>query len=93
MKPESQNHEQPIAESAWISSVELGAGIYFLEGRTHMAGHSTPAERSLLARGALLVASIRFDRAAHEAFLPGHPLRELDVREALNRFLAAPHGS
>jgi hypothetical protein len=86
MKPESVDFESPIAGSAWITSVELGAGIYFLEGRTHVAGYSTPAERALLERGALLVASIRFDRELLESSRAGHTVQTLGTFEAVRAF-------
>jgi hypothetical protein len=94
MKPESSTvYQLPVAGSSWISSVELGAGIFFLHGRTHVAGHSSPAEHWLLERGALLVASIRFDREPHETYRPGHGLRGLGPREALQRFGAGSRRS
>jgi len=78
MKPEIQNLEGEIAGSSWISSVELGAGIFLLNGRTHLAGHSSPAERMLLDRGALLVASVRFDRDPDERYRADHTVRLIE---------------
>lgn len=80
------NFEVPVAGSAWITSVDQGAGIYFLEGRTHVAGHDTPAERALRARGALLVALIRFDRAWVETMILGRRVQRLEAREAARKF-------
>lgn len=90
MKAEYSELEKAIAGSSWISSVELGAGIYLLDGRTHLAGHSSPAERLLVERGALLVASIRFDPDPHEAAHPTRSVRVLGHREAASLF-PAPH--
>jgi hypothetical protein len=78
--------EVPVAGSAWITSVEQGAGIYFLEGRTHVAGHDTPAERTLQARGALLVALIRFDRDLHESALLDRVVEPLGAYQAARKF-------
>jgi hypothetical protein len=86
MKSESLMHQLAEASSTWISSIELGAGIYLLEGRTHMAGHSSPAEQSLLERGALLVASVRFDREPHERYHAQHSIRMLRAQEAVACF-------
>jgi hypothetical protein len=83
MKSESTTHQLAEASSSWISSIELGAGIYLLDGRTHMAGHSSPAERALLERGAMLVASVRFDRDPHERYHDAHSVRLLEAEEAI----------
>jgi hypothetical protein len=93
MKKDEPDYELPIAGSAWSTSVELGAGIYFLDGRTHVAGHRSPAERALLERGALLIASLRFDRDLIERAHPARPIRVLDLREALHRFPRPPFSS
>ncbi len=37
------------------------AGVFLLEGRFHVANHGGRAERALLDRGALLVATLAFD--------------------------------
>lgn len=91
MKPEQikPEYEFPVLASAWAASVELGAGIFFLEGRAHIAGHDSPLERSLIERGALLVARVRFDRDPHEAFHRDRAVRALAAADALRRFLPA----
>lgn len=89
MKPEVQHLEAAFADSSWISSVELGAGIFLLDGRTHLAGHSSPAARSLVARGALLVASVRFDRCEHESYHAARSIRLLPPRGAAAVFPCA----
>jgi hypothetical protein len=90
MKRDKPDYHLPIAGSAWSSSVELGAGIYFLEGRTHVAGHSSAAERALLERGAFLIASLRFDREILERSHASRSVPVLDVREAMYRFPRPP---
>jgi hypothetical protein len=90
MKRDKPESELPIAGSAWSTRVELGAGIYFLDGRTHVAGHHSPAERELVERGALLIASLRFDRERHGHGRRPVPIRVLDTREALLRFPRPP---
>jgi hypothetical protein len=76
----------PAAGSAWIGSAQLGAGIYLLHGESHMVGHGTAMERRLQERGALHVASVRFDRAEEEAYHPARDVRALDAAEARRRF-------
>jgi hypothetical protein len=93
MKAEFSKYELPVAGSSWISSVELGAGIYFLDGRTHLAGHSSPAERALVERGALLVASIRFDGNAQESYRDAHRVRVLAAGEAVGVFRPSSRNS
>ncbi len=86
MKPDSPKYELPVPGSAWATKVELGAGIYFLEGRTYVAGHSSPAEQRLLERGAFLLASLRFERELLEGSHPDCTVQPLDTRQAVMHF-------
>ncbi|CAN5864883.1 hypothetical protein BH23GEM3_BH23GEM3_09250 [soil metagenome] len=90
MKADSQKYELPVSGSAWTKSVELGAGIFFLAGRTHVAGHSSAAEGELLARGAMLIATLRFRPDPLEASHPERAVRALGTGAAVNRFGGAP---
>lgn len=93
MKFDSPEYEFPIAGSAWTHRVELGAGIYYLDGLTHVAGHGSAAERDLLQRGALLFARLHFDQNPYEGRQPGRTVHALSVREASLRLVAAFAGS
>jgi hypothetical protein len=89
MKHKPTHYEFPIAGAAWTKGAGHPAGIYHLDGRIHFAAHQSPAEAALRERGALLVASVRFDRDPLEAAHPGHPVRPLGAHAALHR-LAPP---
>lgn len=93
MKFDSPEYEFPIAGSAWTQRVELGAGIYFLDGGTHVAGHGSAVEHQLLQQGAILVARLRFDGELPERRVPGRTVRVLDTREAFLRLVAAAAAS
>lgn len=86
MKPDSPEYEFPVVGTFWAKSVELGAGVFFLDDRTYVAGHGSPAERQLLERGALRIATLCFDPDPREASHPGRPLILLGMREAARRF-------
>ncbi|HEX2094998.1 MAG TPA: hypothetical protein VHG28_21545 [Longimicrobiaceae bacterium] len=47
------------------------AGIFLLDGRFHVANHWSRAERLLLDRGAVLVASLVFDGVEAERMVSG----------------------
>ncbi|HEV2131128.1 MAG TPA: hypothetical protein VGR27_08495 [Longimicrobiaceae bacterium] len=93
MKFDSPDYAFPIAGSAWTHRVELGAGIYYLDGGTHVAGHGSAAEYDLLQRGALLVARLHFDQNPYEGRQTGRTVRALNVREAALRLVAVISGS
>ncbi len=93
MKFDSPDYEFPIAGSAWTNRVELGAGIYYLDGSTHVAGHGSAVEHDLVQRGALLIARLHFDQNPYEGRQLGRTVRPLSVREAALRLVAAFAGS
>lgn len=58
---EKPEFEQPVDDINWTTGVGQPAGMYWMEGRTVMAAHDSPAERRLVDAGAILVATLRFD--------------------------------
>lgn len=89
MKFDSPDYEFPIAGSAWTHRVELGAGIYYLDGSTHVAGHGSAAEHDLLHRGALLIARLHFEQNPYEGRQAGRTVRAMSIREAALRLVPA----
>jgi hypothetical protein len=88
MIPEFPESQLPAAGSAWIGSTDHGAGIYLLDGRTHLVGHRTHLEKRLLERGAMHIASVRFDDELEERYRPTRSVRRLESRAAIRRFAA-----
>jgi hypothetical protein len=86
VKYESPKYHIPRAARAWNEGVERhGAGIFFLDGACHFAARRSTAEQELLERGALLIGSVRFDTAPHEASHAGRAVHPLTAREAAER--------
>lgn len=48
-------------EINWTDGVGRPAGVYWLHGRSVIVAHDSPGEERLLADGAVLVATLRFD--------------------------------
>ena len=71
MKPEKPKYEDQSADYADQQGVGARAGVFLLEGRFHVAGHASLAERRLLDRGALLVATLSFDPVDGERLVSG----------------------
>lgn len=66
MKSDSRKAERPGFEQYeddihWTGGVGRPAGIFWLDGRCVMATHGSAAEDRLLERGALPVATLRYD--------------------------------
>jgi hypothetical protein len=49
-------------EINWTAGVGRPAGVYFFNGRSVIVAHESPGEDRLLAEGAVLIATLRFDR-------------------------------
>ena len=64
MSFERAKYEFPIEGIARHDKADAPAGIYILDGRWHMAAHDSVAEVQLIARGALLVATLAFHAPA-----------------------------
>jgi hypothetical protein len=60
-KPTDPGHEQYEDDINWTAGIGRPAGIFWLDGRCVMATHDSPAEDRLLGRGALLIATLRYD--------------------------------
>lgn len=65
-KPEGTGFEQYQDDINWTAGVGRPAGVYWLDGRTVIAAHQSPAEENLVGRGAVLVATLRFDADPRE---------------------------
>lgn len=89
MRSKRPQYELPIAGSAWTRGAGHPAGIYFLEGRCHVAAWSSAAEQDLVARGALRIADLHFDPDPRETGRGSGPVRALRPHAAIGRFVAA----
>lgn len=56
----TNSYEFPIDHLANREKADAPAGVYLLDGAWHLAAHDSPAEEKLIARGALLVATLTF---------------------------------
>jgi hypothetical protein len=82
----------PYQIPAFATGAPPAAGVYYLDGRCHVAGETSHEEADLLERGALRIATVRFDGGGGEVVPPDRVLRSMDLREALSRFpTAAPN--
>jgi hypothetical protein len=61
MSYEKPEYELPIAGVAWTRGAGHPAGVYLLRGRCYFVALDSPAERVLVEKGALHMASVRFD--------------------------------
>jgi hypothetical protein len=59
---EAPKYEHPVDDINWTAGVGQPAGVYWLDGQSLLAAHESAAEQYLLARGAILVATLRFDQ-------------------------------
>ena len=65
------DHILDIHDRQHESVVGRPAGIFWLDGRCVMAAHDTAREEGLLAIGAILVGTLRFDPDPLESVHPG----------------------
>lgn len=68
---ERPEYEYPIRGLNWTAGVGQPAGMYWLDGRTLIAGHGSLAEDYLLAMGAIHIGTLRFDADPLERSHPG----------------------
>ena len=61
-KARGPGYEQYEDDINWTAGVGRPAGMFWLDGRIVMAAHETAAEERLLLQGAVLIATLRFDR-------------------------------
>jgi hypothetical protein len=59
---EAPKYEHPVDDINWTAGVGQPAGVYWLDGQSLLAAHESAAEQYLLERGAILVATLRFDQ-------------------------------
>ena len=78
-RPEFEDRSALHAEERGIST---RAGVFLLEGSFRVANHGGRAERALLDRGALLVATLAFDPGDARRRVSGGASRPPSVRPA-----------
>jgi hypothetical protein len=62
-----RDQENPLYTSHWSAGVGLPAGMFWFDGRCVIAGYGTRAEAWLLDRGAVMLATLRFDAEPAES--------------------------
>jgi hypothetical protein len=70
-----------VHERQWFGGMGQPAGIYWLNGHTSLAAHGSGAEDRLLAEGAILVATLLFDRDPLEGRVPGRAIERVRSRD------------
>jgi hypothetical protein len=76
---EQEGFEYRHYDINWTAGVGRPAGVYWLHGRSIIVAHESPGEERLLAQGAVLVATLRFDP---------DPLETRHARGAVDRVTA-----
>jgi hypothetical protein len=85
MKPkkyEASKYEYPIDDINWTAGVGRPAGVYWLDGRSIIAAHDSEAESVLIQRGAILIATLRFDRDPLESLHHGRTVERMSAHAA-----------
>lgn len=75
-------YEQLLDEIQRTGSPGQPAGIYWLEGSSRIAAHDSAAEARLLDQGAILIATLLFERDPLEGTRPGRTVERLPLRHA-----------
>jgi hypothetical protein len=86
-KARGPGYEQYEDDINWTAGVGKPAGVYWMNGRTVIAGHDTAAEERLLLQGAVLVATLRFDRDLLEGRVRGHVVERRCARRVTDDFM------
>jgi hypothetical protein len=86
-KYEAPKYEHPIDDINWTSGVGKPAGVYWLAGRSVIAAHDSPAEDVLLEEGAILIATLRFDRDPLESVHREGSVERMNTRGVAREFL------
>jgi hypothetical protein len=76
-------------EINWTQGVGRPAGVYWLEGRSVIVAHDSPGEDRLLAEGAILIATLRFDADPLESVHRGRSVERISARAATRDFLVS----
>jgi hypothetical protein len=84
---EAPKYEQPVDDINWTAGAGQPAGVYWLDGSTVMAAHGTLAEWHLLRRGAVLVATLRFDPDPLERSHAGRTVERMSAARASRELL------
>jgi hypothetical protein len=90
MKPkkyEPPKYEHPIDDINWTIGVGRPAGVYWLDGLSVIAAHDSAAEAALLERGAILIATLRFDRDPLESLHHGRTVERVSAHAAAAELL------
>jgi hypothetical protein len=73
-------------EINWTAGVGRPAGVYWLDGRSVIVAHESPGEERLLSEGAVLVATLRFDRDPLDASHAGRTVERVAARRISGEF-------
>lgn len=82
-------YEHLVHDLKWTTGLGEPAGVYWLDGRSLIAAHESPAEAWLVANGAILVATLRFDADPLETRQDGRVVDRLTPAEASASFHTA----
>jgi hypothetical protein len=83
---EAPKYEHPVDDINWTAGVGQPAGVYWLDGEIRMAAHESAAERYLLRRGAILAATLRFDRDPLDGVYRGGAVGRVASADAIDAF-------
>jgi hypothetical protein len=78
-----------VHEHQWAHGVGHPAGIYWLNGRSVIAAHSSRAEQVLIDHGAILVATLLFEPDPLEGRHEGHCVERLGRAGLAEAFVGA----
>jgi hypothetical protein len=76
-KKQSNGFEYEHHEINWTQGVGRPAGVYWHHGRSVIVAHGSPGEEVLMAQGAVLVATLLFERDPLEARHPGRTVQRI----------------
>jgi hypothetical protein len=76
-------------EINWTAGVGRPAGVYWLDGRSVIVAHESPGEERLLAEGAVLIATLRFDRDPLESSHRRRSVERVPARSVAGDFLVS----
>jgi hypothetical protein len=76
-------------EINWTVGVGRPAGVYWFGGRSVIVAHDSPGEARLVAEGAVLVATLRFDADPLETVHRTGTVERVGARRASHEFLVA----
>jgi hypothetical protein len=77
-----QGFEYEHHEINWTAGIGRPAGVYWYGGRSVIVAHDSPGEERLLAEGAVLVATLRFDRDPLDGRHSGRSVERMSAHRA-----------